>query len=384
LEKDSRIYVAGHRGLVGSSICRRLKTEEFTRIIARTHAEMDLESQAEVTEFFQTERPEFVFLAAAKVGGIWANATYPAGFIYRNLAIQTNVIHAAWKAGVKRLIFLGSSCIYPCECPQPMKEEYLLTGPLEQTNQPYAVAKIAGIVQCEAYNRQYGTHFLAVMPTNLYGPKDNFDLETSHVLPALIRKFHLGKLAAHGNWEAVADDEKRFGPIPSGLRSSLGLSQDPSQAEASRSGPSGSRVPLWGTGSPRREFLHVDDLADACLFLMRQDTRTFEDLCSGRFGKIEHSAPESSALNGQHSFPLINIGCGRDSSIRELATLVMRVVGYEGEVLWDNTKHDGTTQKLLDVLRLKSMGWSPHIGLEEGISSTYQWYVAQMRCDDDR
>ncbi len=234
MKRHSKIYIAGHRGLVGSAIYRRLHAEGSTNLITRTHAELDLERQADVEAFFEAHRPEYVFLAAAKVGGIWANKNYPAEFIYTNLVIQTNVIHAAWKLNVKRLLFLGSSCIYPCECPQPMKEEYLLTGPLEATNQPYAVAKIAGIIQCEAYNGQYGTRFLAVMPANLYGPNDNFDLETSHVLPALIRKFHLAKLAAQDDWDAIGRDETRFGTIPDDFQVALGLTPQTSNASPHR------------------------------------------------------------------------------------------------------------------------------------------------------
>ncbi|NOY39729.1 MAG: GDP-L-fucose synthase, partial [Nitrospirae bacterium] len=296
MHKSSRIYVAGHRGLVGSAIVRRLQSEGYTDIITRTHSELDLVRQVEVEEFFKKERPEYVFLAAAKVGGIVANNTYPAEFIYTNLMIQTCILHAAYLSGVKKLVFLGSSCIYPKFAPQPMKEEYLLTGELEPTNEPYAVAKIAGIKMCQAYNRQYGTSFISVMPTNLYGPNDNFDLENSHVLPAMIRKFH----------EAKAID--------------------------SNSKP----VVLWGTGSPRREFLHVDDLADACLFLM-----------------------ENYDINPGIDPALINIGTGKDITIKELAGLIKETVGFNGSITWDTTRPDGTPRKLLDVTKLKSLGWEP-------------------------
>jgi len=291
------------------------------------------------------------------------------------------VLHAAWKSGVPRLLFLGSSCVYPRDCPQPMKEEFLLTGPLELTNQPYAVAKIAGIAQCEAYNRQYGTRFLAVMPTNLYGPHDNFHLETSHVLPALIRKSHLAKLASRHDLEGIARDEARFGPIPADLRVSLGLPRDiPSSLTASQTSvpspesrvraprPPMPAVTLWGTGTPRREFLHVDDLADACLFLM--------DLADDRFDSL--LSPDPSRL-APHALPITNIGCGEDLTIREMAALVARVVGYEGEVRWDTTKPDGTPRKLLEVSRLRGLGWSPRISLEEGVRSTYEWYLTQTR-----
>ena len=301
--KDSSIFVAGHRGLVGSAICRRLKSEGYSNIIVRTHKELDLKQQAGVENLFKRERPEYVILAAAKVGGIYANNTYPAEFIYDNLIVQCNVINAAYLSGVKKLLFLGSSCIYPKFAPQPMKEEHLLTGELEPTNEPYAVAKIAGIRMCQSYNRQYGTSFISLMPTNLYGPGDNFDPKTSHVLPALIRKFHEAKT-------------------------------------------SGKKVVLWGTGSPMREFLHVDDMADACVFLMQS-----------------YSDSE-----------IINVGTGKDISIRELAEIVKDTVGYSGKVQWDASKPDGTPRKLLDVGRLEALGWKARISLREGIQSTYEWF----------
>ena len=303
MHKQSKIYVAGHRGLVGSAIVRKLQELGYKNLVCKAHNEVDLMRQGEVEQFFDQERPEHVFLAAAKVGGILANSTYPADFIYNNLVIQTNVIHASYLFNAKKLLFLGSSCIYPKHCPQPMKEEYLLSGYLEPTNEPYAIAKIAGIKMCQYYNRQYDTHFISVMPTNLYGPNDNFDLETSHVLPALMRKFHEGK----------TKDRKD--------------------------------VEIWGTGKPRREFLHVDDLADACVHLMnRYDESDF-----------------------------INIGTGKDSSIRELAEIVAKIVGFEEKLRFDTSKPDGTPQKLLDVSRLKSLGWSPRISLKDGIKQTYEW-----------
>ncbi|NOZ24820.1 MAG: GDP-L-fucose synthase [Nitrospirae bacterium] len=309
MDSSSRIYVAGHRGLVGSAIVRRLRAGGYREIITRTHAELDLTRQAEVEEFFERERPEYVFLAAAKVGGIVANNTYPAEFIHTNLMIQTSVLHASYLSGVRKLLFLGSSCIYPKFAPQPMKEEYLLTGELEPTNEPYAVAKIAGIKMCQAYNRQYGTNFISAMPTNLYGPNDNFDLETSHVLPAMIRKFH-------------------------------------------EAGSAGRPVVLWGSGSPRREFLHVDDLADACVFLMENhDVRA-------------DSGPD-----------LINIGTGKDITIRELAELIRETVGFDGPVQWDSSRPDGTPRKLLDVSRMRALGWEPKISLRQGIEQTYDWYL---------
>ena len=300
----ARIFVAGHRGLVGSAIRRRLEAAGCGNIILRTHRELDLTRQAEVEAFFASEKPEYVFLAAAKVGGIWANSSYPAEFIYQNITIQTNIIHASYLSGVKKLLFLGSSCIYPRDCPQPMKEEYLLSGYLESTNEPYAVAKIAGIKMCQSYNRQYGSRYISVMPTNLYGPEDNFDLETSHVLPALIRKFHEAK--------------------------ERGLTE----------------VVIWGTGTPRREFLHVDDLAGACVFLM------------------EH-------YDGSE---IVNIGVGEDQTIRELAEMIAEVVGFDVKLQFDPTKPDGTPVKLLDVGRLNRLGWKARIPLRNGLAETYEWY----------
>ncbi|MDF1593878.1 MAG: GDP-L-fucose synthase [Desulfobacterales bacterium] len=360
MDKYSKIYVAGHTGLVGTAILRRLKADKYRNLIFRSHAELDLTRQTAVEDFFQTEKPEYVFLAAAKVGGILANSTYPADFIYDNLVIQTNVIHAARKSGVKRLLFLGSSCIYPRECPQPMKEEYLLTGPLEKTNEPYAIAKIAGIKMCQSYNRQHGTRFLAVMPTNLYGPNDSFDLETSHVLPALIRKFHLAKLAAAGDWQSIDRDEKKYGAIPDDFRFSLiSISRSAGHAvsvptNTSLPAPS---VPIWGSGTPRREFLHVDDLADACLFLINTPHPVF------------HSLIVDSQV------PLINIGCSQDHTIRELAGLVNAVVGFQGEIIFDPSKPDGTPRKLLDTSNIAGMGWEPTLSFQQGIRETYQWYL---------
>lgn len=305
MDKTSKIYVAGHRGLVGSAIVRALQLEGYENLVLRTHSQLDLLSQRAVEEFFQSERPDYVFLSAAKVGGIHANNTYPAQFIYENLMMQSNIIHSSWKTGVTKLLFLGSSCIYPKFAPQPMREEHLLSGELEPTNEPYAVAKIAGIKTCQAYNRQYGTRFISVMPTNLYGPGDNFDLENSHVMPAMIRKFHEAKL-------------------------------------------SGGSVTLWGTGSAMREFLHVDDLASACIFLM-------------------HHYEENQ---------FVNIGTGKDITIRELAELVRQAVGFEGEVRWDTDKPDGTPRKLLDVSRLTALGWTPGITLKDGIRQTYEWFLS--------
>jgi GDP-L-fucose synthase len=316
MDKEARIYVAGHRGLVGSAIVRRLEAEGYGNLLLKTSRELDLRDQASVMELFQRERLEYVFLAAAKVGGIVANSSYPADFIYDNLAIQNNIIHNSYLAGVKRLLFLGSSCIYPRLAPQPMKEEYLLSGPLEPTNEPYAIAKIAGITMCRSYNRQYGTSFLAAMPTNLYGPNDNFDLETSHVLPALIRKFHEAKLNDSEN------------------------------------------VVIWGSGSPYREFLHVDDLAEACLFLMNLPEDVYSSLLT------LHSSPA-----------LINIGSGEELCIRDLARLIRDVVGFKGGLAFDAARPDGAPRKLTDVTRIHSLGWRRRITLEEGLGETYRWYL---------
>ena len=329
MEKTSRIYVAGHRGLVGSAIMRRLKAGGYGNVITRTHAELDLTNQAAVHAFFESERPEYVFLAAAKVGGILANSTYPADFIQKNLMIQTNVIHAAYLAGVERLLFLGSSCIYPRDCPQPIKEEYLLTGPLEPTNRPYAVAKIAGIEMCWSYNRQFGTKFLAAMPTNLYGPGDNYDSNNSHVIPALIRKFY----------EAKIKGEKE--------------------------------VVVWGTGTPRREFLYSDDMAHACVYLMTTPDERFRTLlgasasASGPHGELAQRKSDSLP-------PLVNIGTGTDITISELAELVKNVVGFHGEIVFDTSKPDGTPRKLLDVSRLKALGWTASTELNAGLSEAWR------------
>ncbi|MFN7278625.1 MAG: GDP-L-fucose synthase family protein [bacterium] len=307
MEKHSRIYIAGHRGMVGSALLRRLQQAGHDQFILRTSRELDLRDQAAVAAFFEQEKPEYVFLAAAKVGGILANNTYRGEFLYDNLMIQNNIIHSSWQAGVKKLMFLGSSCIYPKMAPQPLREDYLLTGPLEPTNEPYAIAKIAGIKLCDAYRAQYGCNFVSVMPTNLYGPNDNYDLNNSHVLPALIRKFH----------------EARISGAPT--------------------------VTLWGTGKPRREFLHVDDLADACVFLM-------------------HS---------YHEEGLVNIGTGEDIEIGALAVMVSRIVGYEGEIVHDLSKPDGTPRKLMDVSKLHGLGWKHAIDLESGIKSVYEEYKAR-------
>jgi GDP-L-fucose synthase len=305
MNKSDKIYVAGHRGMVGSAIVRKLKAEGFTNLLFSTSSQLDLRNQQAVTEFFDREKPDYVFMAAAKVGGIQANNTYRAEFLYDNIMIQSNVIHASWIQGVKKLMFLGSSCIYPKMAPQPLKEEYLLTGLLEPTNEPYAIAKITGIKMCDAYRSQYGCNFISVMPTNLYGPNDNYDLNNSHVLPALIRKFHEAKV--------------KHEPY----------------------------VTMWGTGSPRREFLHADDLADACFFLMQQ----------------------------YNEEGLINIGTGEDVTIKDLALLVKDIIGYDGEIRNDLDKPDGTPRKLMDVSKLHTLGWKARIGLKEGIEKVYQEFA---------
>ncbi len=305
MNTETKIYIAGHRGLVGSAIHRKLKAMGYKNILTRTRSELNLTDQAAVEAFFQKEKPDYLFLAAAKVGGIYANNTYPADFIYENLAIQSNLIHFAYKYGVKKLLFLGSSCIYPKFAPQPMKEEYLLTGELEFTNEPYALAKISGIKMCQAYNRQYATNFISVMPTNLYGPNDNYDLQNSHVLPALIRKFHKAKVSS-----------ELF-------------------------------VEIWGTGYPRREFLYADDLADACVYLM----------------------------NHYDSSEIVNIGVGTDVTIKELAEIIKEIIGFTGEIRWNNAMPDGTPRKLLDVSKLKGLGWEASTSLETGIRQTYENFL---------
>ena len=341
MNKDSKIYIAGHRGLVGSAILRQLGEAGYTNIITRSHGELDLTEQFAVREFFNNEKPEYVFLCAAKVGGILANKTYPAEFIHRNVAIQANVIHESYKSAVRRLLFLGSSCIYPRECPQPMKEEYLLTGSLEQTNRPYAVAKIAGIEMCWAYNRQYKTQYLAIMPTNLYGPGDNYDLENSHVLPALIRKMHEAKLSG---------------------------------AESAS---------IWGSGKPMREFLYSDDLGDAALFLMDLPEKKFTPLLGAESAEL---SPQSNGLTAasitpQFSPPLINIGVGKEISIKELAELVRHVVGYTGKLAWDSTKPDGTPRKLLDVDKITELGWTYRTSLKDGIRKVYEKFQQSLGHD---
>ncbi len=324
MDKHDKIYVAGHRGLVGSALVRKLLADGYTNLVTCNHGQLDLTAQEEVNDFFLREKPSYVFLAAAKVGGIYANNTYPAEFIGDNLAIQTNVIHEAYRSGVTRLMFLGSSCIYPKLAPQPMKEEYLLTGPLEPTNRPYAIAKIAGIEMCWSYNRQYGTKYLGVMPTNLFGPGDNYDLNNSHVIPALIRKFHEAKAA---------------GDTP---------------------------VTLWGSGKPRREFLYSEDMAGACVYLMNLPDSTFDTL----LGSDE-------ATTGVFMPPLINVGVGEDQTIGELAKTVKEAVGCRSDIVYDRSKPDGTPRKLMDVSRLNMLGWRAQTSLETGLANAYQDYLAR-------
>lgn len=351
MERGAGIYVAGHTGLAGSAILRRLQSAGYRNVIVRTRRELDLTRQDAVADFFRTVRPDYVFLAAARVGGILANAARPAEFIRINLAIQTHVIHAAYETGVKKLLFLGSSCIYPRDCPQPMREDDLLTGPLEPTNSAYAVAKIAGIEMCRAYNRQYGTAFIPVMPANLYGPGDHFNLETSHVLPAMIRKFHLARMADRRDLPAIQRDIRVFGAIPKGVADALGLSPDSSEITGRPV------VRLWGTGSARREFLHVDDLAAACLHVMTDD-------------RVVRTAAEGPLL--------LNIGAGKDCTIRDLADIIAGVAGYRGEVSWDASLPDGTPRKLLDISRLTDLGWRAGVGLTEGVRRTYEWYLSRV------
>jgi GDP-L-fucose synthase len=372
MDKDTRIFLAGHGGMVGAALQRGLVREGYHNVITRSHADLDLTDQQAVGRFFTETPVDCVLLAAARVGGIHANNAYPAEFIYQNLMIQTNVINAAYRSGVQELLFLGSSCIYPKMAPQPMREEALLGGWLEPTNEPYAIAKIAGIKLCESYNRQYGTHFRAVMPTNLYGPNDNFDLETSHVLPALIRKCHLAKLAAQRDWEAIARDAQCHGPIPEDLQAHLGI---PPGTRGDGAGQDHKpKLVLWGTGSPYREFLHVDDLAAACLFIMEQPYQALAEVCRPWPGNAE----EGAVPNLRPETCLLNVGTGEDQTIWELADLVCAVVGFEGEIVWDTSRPDGTPRKLLDVSRLRRLGWRPAISLRDGIEATYRAYIETL------
>ena len=349
MHKTAKIYIAGHRGLVGSAIARKLKNEGFTNIVTRTRDQLDLVRQDQVERFFDVEHPEFVFLAAAKVGGILANSTYKAEFIHENIAIADNVIHSAYRSGVKKLLNLGSSCIYPKLAPQPMSENCLLTGALESTNEPYAIAKIAAIKLCRYYNEQYGTNFISVMPTNLYGPNDNYNLETAHALPALIRKFYLAQLLREKKYEALLRDLRSY-PIGFGIDTHSENIQS-AIPMLEKLGITGEHVSLWGSGKPYREFLHVDDLADAAFFLMR----------SFNYGEIGE---------------LINVGSGTDQTIAETAMLIKNIVGFKGAILHDSSKPDGTPKKLLDVSKLSRLGWNATISLEDGIRKTFSWYTS--------
>ncbi|AXP80587.1 GDP-L-fucose synthase [Mariniflexile rhizosphaerae] len=345
MDKTSKIYIAGHRGLVGSAILKNLQSKGYNNIVTRTHKELDLTNQVAVETFFSKEKPDYVFLAAAKVGGIVANNTYRADFIYENMMIQNNVIHQSYVHKVKKLLFLGSTCIYPKNAPQPMKEEYLLTDTLEYTNEPYAIAKIAGIKMCESYNLQYGTNFISVMPTNLYGPNDNFDLEKSHVLPALIRKIYLAKLLSESKYDEVLKD--------------LGVDTiEEAKTYLSKFGVTENSVEIWGSGKPKREFLWSEDMADACVFLM--ESRNFSDT-------YNHGDKE---VRNTH----INIGTGEDISIKELAETVKNVIGFKGSLVFNTNKPDGTMRKLTDVSKLNSLGWIHKVELEEGIEKVYNWY----------
>jgi GDP-L-fucose synthase len=384
MERNSKIYVAGGTGLVGSAIIRKLKEKGYKNIISTYHNrkpidedvkwfKLDLTNQNQVEGFFKTEKPEYVFLAAAKVGGIWANNVYRADFIYQNLQIQNNVIHQSFLNNVKKLLFLGSTCIYPKNCPQPIKEEYLLTAPLEYTNEPYAVAKIAGIKMCESYNLQYGTNFLSVMPTNLYGYYDNFDLEKSHVLPALIRKVHLGKALEEGNWEEIRKDLDK-NPIENingkaskeeilDILSKYGVKKEDNKVQ----------VEIWGTGKPKREFLWSDDMADACVYLM--ENIDFIDVVKWEYSDIDKEKLRLSYTNREIRNTHINIGTGKDISIKDLASLIKEIVGFKGNLYFNSSKPDGTMRKVTDVSKLHSLGWKHKVELEEGIKKLYEWYL---------
>ena len=361
MDKRSKIYIAGHRGLVGSAIVKNLQAKGYTNLIYRTHQELDLLDSGAVAEFFAKEKPEYLFLAAAKVGGIVANNTYRADFIYENLQIQNNLIHQSYLHGVKKLMFLGSTCIYPKQAPQPMPEDALLTGELEYTNEPYAIAKIAGIKMCESYNLQYGTNFISVMPTNLYGPNDNFDLEKSHVLPALIRKIHCAKLLEQGK--------------ESQLLHELGLEHiDQAKAYLKGFGVDAKRVEIWGSGKPMREFLWSEDMADACVFLMEH--RNFSDTYESVAGENTTYTPHQETTQGIRNTH-INIGTGEDISIQALAQLIKEIVGFQGALYFNHDKPDGTMKKLTDVSKLHALGWQHTTALHEGIERMYQWYLTR-------
>jgi GDP-L-fucose synthase len=404
MNKNSKIYVAGHRGLVGSAIVKNLVSKGYTNIITRTHKELDLINQKDVEEFFENEKPEYVILAAAKVGGIVANNNYRADFIYENLQIQNNVIHQSYVHKVKKLLFLGSTCIYPKEAPQPMSEDSLLTSPLEYTNEPYSIAKIAGIKMCESYNIQYGTNFISVMPTNLYGPNDNFDLETSHVLPALLRKMHLGKLLESvkweelsnkndDNWEAIKEDlnknlikcvkcyelgTKKEDKIITGESSKqeildvleeYGIRLHNTEFVTPNTNLNKVQIEIWGSGNPRREFLHSEDMADACVYLM--ENINFKEIIKQELNTECLTLNTANEIRNTH----INIGTGKDISIKELAFLIKDIIGFKGELSFNTKKLDGTMVKLTNPTKLHNLGWKHKIELKDGIKKIYEWYI---------
>lgn len=363
MQKDSKIYIAGHRGLVGSAIWKTLEKKGYSRLIGRSSSELDLTNQAAVADFFAAEKPDYVILAAAKVGGIVANNTYRGQFIYENLQIQNNVIHQSYVHGVKKLLFLGSTCIYPKLAPQPMPEDCLLTAPLEYTNEPYAIAKIAGLKLCESYNLQYGTNFIAVMPTNLYGPNDNFNLETSHVLPAMIRKIHLAKSLDQDDWTSIREDLNRR-PVEGvdGQASKTEILEILRKYGIQAKGSSSTKLFLWGTGKPMREFLWSEDMAEACVFLM--ENRNFDEIVS--------SYSNSKEVRNTH----INIGTGKEISIRQLAETIQHEIGFEGQIEFDASKPDGTMRKLTDPSKLHQLGWKHQVELAEGIRMLYKHYLS--------
>jgi GDP-L-fucose synthase len=383
MNKTSKIYIAGHRGLVGSAIIKNLESKGYTNLVYRTHKELDLTNQKAVQEFFESEKPEYVILAAAKVGGIVANNTYRADFIYENLAIQNNVIHQSYVHGVKKLLFLGSTCIYPKNAPQPMPEDCLLTSELEYTNEPYAIAKIAGIKMCESYNLQYNTNFISVMPTNLYGPNDNFDLEKSHVLPALIRKIHLAKLLSEQKYDEVLKD------LSGCAASAAPITLEKAKKYLKDFGVDENKVEIWGTGKPRREFLYSEDMADACVFLL--ENRDFSDVVLDSLVKPENDDANHPKLDTSRHPQLdwgsqeiknthINIGTGKDISIKELANLIKNIVGFKGKLYFNTDKPDGTMVKLTDPSKLHSLGWKHKVKLEDGIKTMYEWYLKDGNC----
>ena len=367
MNKNSKIYIAGHRGLVGSAIVKNLELKGYANLVYRTHSELDLTNQNAVAEFFEAEKPEYVILAAAKVGGIVANNTYRADFIYENLQIQNNVIHQSYLHGVEKLLFLGSTCIYPKNAPQPMPEDCLLTDTLEYTNEPYAIAKIAGIKMCESYNIQYGTNFISVMPTNLYGPNDNFDLEKSHVLPALIRKIHLAKLLNEKKYDEVVQDI--YGCTTSVVPSDVKEAKE----YLKKFGVDENQVEIWGTGKPRREFLYSEDMADACVFLM--ENRNFSDVIGQDNSTFNIQNSKLNEVRNTH----INIGTGKDISIKELAELIKNIIGFKGELYFNTSKPDGTMVKLTDPSKLHSLGWKHKVELEDGIKTMYEWYLGEYK-----